>query len=159
MRPAECIDQEDEYMGTANVTISGTPCQPWLKFLEEDSQESLYFDIFPTFPDDLHPSHNFCREDPWGDIGLEGDVPEVNEKKKKEILEVIKKKCVEWKDEKYPLVPLDIGINTGESGVLGAFSLGLTGSYFHLPLLEVTFHPFQFFSPYLSLFGEERPSH
>ena len=53
-----------KYIGTKNETISGKPCQPWLMHLStRDSPFQEFKDFFQIvdFPDDLHPSHNFCR--------------------------------------------------------------------------------------------------
>ena len=87
----------------------------------------LSFQSFPSFFSTFHL------------VDWRGEVPEVREEEKKKILEFIKSSGVEWKNEEYPPVPLDIGNKRTKSGVPEALSLALTGSYLHLPLLKVNF--------------------
>ncbi|CAG0904315.1 unnamed protein product, partial [Darwinula stevensoni] len=72
--PKECkVDKKGlTYMGTKNVTISGYPCQPWSsRFPNNQNDVWFYDDMGSSFPDDLFPSHNFCRnpteypDGPW----------------------------------------------------------------------------------------------
>ncbi|CAG0901807.1 unnamed protein product [Darwinula stevensoni] len=69
--PTECrIQSGTEYMGTKNRTKSGHPCQPWLSHTPHELHEKYYYNPKGrSFPDDLHSSHNFCRNptsDPAG---------------------------------------------------------------------------------------------
>ncbi|CAG0898308.1 unnamed protein product [Darwinula stevensoni] len=71
--PSECQASKTgvEYIGTKNTTKSGYPCQPWMSNTPNSQEfKSHYGSTFKNhFPDDLHPSHNFCRNptsDPKG---------------------------------------------------------------------------------------------
>ncbi|CAG0888819.1 unnamed protein product [Darwinula stevensoni] len=65
--PLECKKNQkgDEYMGTKNITRSGQLCLPWMKRPNFVYISDFYLKV-NSFPDDLHPSHNFCRN-PNGD--------------------------------------------------------------------------------------------
>ncbi|CAG0903692.1 unnamed protein product [Darwinula stevensoni] len=69
--PVECKKgrKGDKYMGTKNVTKSGHRCQLWMSRSPNDHDpSSSFYEVAGLFPDDLHPSHNFCRN-PNGDVG------------------------------------------------------------------------------------------
>ncbi|CAG0896611.1 unnamed protein product [Darwinula stevensoni] len=60
-----------EYMGTKSTTKSGYPCQPWMSNTPNNQELKAHYssNFGASFPDDLHPSHNFCRNptsDPKG---------------------------------------------------------------------------------------------
>ncbi|CAG0901403.1 unnamed protein product [Darwinula stevensoni] len=61
MRIPECKKTENgkEYMGTLNTTASGRPCQPWMS--QYPNRHEMADRSEGQFPDDLYPSHNFCR--------------------------------------------------------------------------------------------------
>ncbi|CAG0888817.1 unnamed protein product [Darwinula stevensoni] len=65
--PLECKTSQKgkEYMGTKNITRSGHPCLLWMKRPSYNTHYDFYVKV-NSFPDDLHPSHNFCRN-PTGD--------------------------------------------------------------------------------------------
>ncbi|CAG0900009.1 unnamed protein product [Darwinula stevensoni] len=72
VEPLECKMSKmgSDYRGTKNVTKSGLPCQPWLKNSPNDMVDTFASRNL-KFPDDLYPSHNFCRnpdtdpDGPW----------------------------------------------------------------------------------------------
>ncbi|CAG0886643.1 unnamed protein product [Darwinula stevensoni] len=65
MSPLECKKdvRGSMYMGTKNVTKSGYPCQLWMSVSPNDISklDDISYILLESFPDDLHPSHNFCR--------------------------------------------------------------------------------------------------
>ncbi|CAG0888047.1 unnamed protein product [Darwinula stevensoni] len=63
MSPLECRNNQRgrKYMGTKNVTKSGYPCQLWMSLSPNYILEANEYIKTKSFPDDLHPSHNFCR--------------------------------------------------------------------------------------------------
>ncbi|CAG0896482.1 unnamed protein product, partial [Darwinula stevensoni] len=65
--PLECKTNRkgDGYIGTKNITASGHTCMPWMK-RPSFEVTSFFYVQYKLFPDDLHPSHNFCRN-PNGD--------------------------------------------------------------------------------------------
>ncbi|CAG0893765.1 unnamed protein product [Darwinula stevensoni] len=73
--PLECKETTIgmEYKGTKNVTVSGLPCQPWLSHTPNKLSDNKFLQYFP---DEMHPSHNFCRNPdgyaggPWCYNGL-----------------------------------------------------------------------------------------
>ncbi|CAG0896448.1 unnamed protein product, partial [Darwinula stevensoni] len=82
MSPLQCKKNTGglAYIGTKNVTNSGNPCQLWMSILPNDISERDSFLARELFPDDLHPSHNFCRnpgnnpEGPWCFNGASRDL-------------------------------------------------------------------------------------
>ncbi|CAG0895466.1 unnamed protein product [Darwinula stevensoni] len=80
----------------------------------------------------------------WGYIwsGEEGEASRVDEGIGNRILAILKQKKVEWMDEDYPPIPLEVGRMGSGSGVLESLSLSLTGSLLHLSLLQVSSFPF-----------------
>ncbi|CAG0905392.1 unnamed protein product [Darwinula stevensoni] len=68
--PLECKNnrQGKTYMGTKNVTKAGHPCQLWMRESPNPISSHGYYWNAGSFLDDLHPSHNFCRN-PDGDSG------------------------------------------------------------------------------------------
>ncbi|CAG0897519.1 unnamed protein product [Darwinula stevensoni] len=67
--PAECktTQSSEDYTGTKQTTKSGLPCQPWLRNSPNDLVPLHSLKKW-KFPDELHPSHNFCRN-PDADAG------------------------------------------------------------------------------------------
>ncbi|CAG0889773.1 unnamed protein product [Darwinula stevensoni] len=77
----------------------------------------------------------------WGYVwvGEDGEVPRVDEEKRKRILDKLRQSGVEWEEDYLP-TPLEMkGMKKG-CGVLESLSLTLTGSLLHLSLLEVHFY-------------------
>ncbi|CAG0900087.1 unnamed protein product [Darwinula stevensoni] len=67
--PVECKTdtQGKDYMGKINITKSGLPCQPWMSRTPNYGPTKLeYYTDASALPDDIYPSHNFCRN-PEGD--------------------------------------------------------------------------------------------
>ncbi|CAG0904427.1 unnamed protein product, partial [Darwinula stevensoni] len=60
--PKECKDDRKglNYVGKKNITKSGYRCQQWMTRIPNALREDFYWKA-KSFPDDLHPSHNFCR--------------------------------------------------------------------------------------------------
>ncbi|CAG0884309.1 unnamed protein product [Darwinula stevensoni] len=60
LKPLECKDTESggEYVGTLNVTLSGTPCQRWLT--PKPNKHDMW-NFLSQFSDELDGPHNFCR--------------------------------------------------------------------------------------------------
>ncbi|CAG0884308.1 unnamed protein product [Darwinula stevensoni] len=73
--PQECKRTKNgiEYIGTLNTTASGYPCQAWMS--RRPNWHEMGYRTIAQFPDELYPSHNFCRnpdstdDGPWCYIG------------------------------------------------------------------------------------------
>ncbi|CAG0890890.1 unnamed protein product [Darwinula stevensoni] len=63
MSPLECKENEkgETYIGTKNITKSGKPCQLWMSISPNARTTAISYRSPESFPDDIHPSHNFCR--------------------------------------------------------------------------------------------------
>ncbi|CAG0891250.1 unnamed protein product [Darwinula stevensoni] len=64
--PLECMltTKGWDYMGKKNVSSRGLPCEPWLKYLADNSKGENDIHLFP---DPVDSRHNFCRSlyDVW----------------------------------------------------------------------------------------------
>ncbi|CAG0884311.1 unnamed protein product [Darwinula stevensoni] len=60
--PQECKKTKNgvEYIGTLNMTTSGLPCQPWMS-QQSNPLHQMGNPIVGRFPDEIHPTHNYCR--------------------------------------------------------------------------------------------------
>ncbi|CAG0890886.1 unnamed protein product [Darwinula stevensoni] len=95
-------------------------------FLPIETQKAISEELFSSAP--------FID---WGYVWLgdEGEVPKVDEDRRKSILQIVKQNGVEWKNGDDLPVALETRC-TIASGVFAALSLSLSGSLLHFPLLK-----------------------